>query len=249
MDKNRDLEVINQEASPTEKTSFRNCSPWKKQLLIVGTVVLLTIAIIVAGICLTKSAFNTVRQDVHDSCYDTAYNFAEQQNHVSNYALISVEAAREVSRLEVLSVSDSEFVIKNADKNDRTISWLEVQGTGVFTVDLAAGEFITDPERQYVLVRVPRPVLTECKVSGTGKQFWKRAEFLPFFNGSVAEGVQLSQNQLKEGRIKLEDAMKQDRRFYDESQKAAVSMIESLVKQWNPSVPDLQVEVEFIESN
>ena len=74
-------------------------------------------------------------------------------------------------------------------------------------------------------------------------------EFLPFFNGSVAEGVQLSQNQLKEGRIKLEDAMKQDRRFYDESQKAAVSMIESLVKQWNPSVPDLQVEVEFIESN
>lgn len=248
MDKNRDLEVINQEASPTEKTSFRNCSPWKKQLLIVGTVVLLTIAIIVAGICLTKSAFNTVRQDVHDSCYDTAYNFAEQQNHVSNYALISVEAAREVSRLEVLSVSDSEFVIKNADKNDRTISWLEVQGTGVFTVDLAAGEFITDPERQYVLVRVPRPVLTECKVSGTGKQFLKRADFL-IFNGSVAEGVQLSQNQLKEGRIKLEDAMKQDRRFYDESQKAAVSMIESLVKQWNPSVPNLQVEVEFIESN
>ena len=43
--------------------------------------------------------------------------------------------------------------------------------------------------------------------------------------------------------------MRQDRRFYDESQKAAVSMIESLVKQWNPSVPDLQVEVEFIESN
>lgn len=76
----------------------------------------------------------------------------------------------------------------------------------------------------------------------------KRADFL-IFNGSVAEGVQLSQNQLKEGRIKLEDAMKQDRRFYDESQKAAVSMIESLVKQWNPSVPDLQVEVEFIESN
>lgn len=249
MDKNRDLEVINQEASPKKKITFRNCSPWKKQLLIVGTVVLLTAAFIMVGICLMKSAFNTVRQDIYDGCYQTVYNFAEQQNHVSNYALISVEAAREVSRLEVLSVSDSEFVIKNADKNDRTISWLEVQGTGVFTVDLAAGEFITDPERQYILVRVPRPVLTECKVSGTGKQFWKRVEFLPFFNGSVAEGVQLSQNQLKEGRIKLEDAMKQDRRFYDESQKAAVSMIESLVKQWNPSVPDLQVEVEFIESN
>ena len=248
MDKNRDLEVINQEASPTEKTSFRNCSPWKKQLLIVGTVVLLTAAFIMAGIYLMKRNYNTAKQDTYNGFYQTAYNFAEQQNHVSNYALISVDAAREVSRLEVLSVSDSEFVIKNADKNDRTISWLEVQGTGVFTVDLAAGEFITDPERQYVLVRVPRPVLTECKVSGTGKQFLKRADFL-IFNGSVAEGVQLSQNQLKEGRIKLEDAMRQDRRFYDESQKAAVSMIESLVKQWNPSVPDLQVEVEFIESN
>ena len=49
MDKNRDLEVINQEASPTEKTSFRNCSSWKKQLLIVGTVVLLAAVLIMAG--------------------------------------------------------------------------------------------------------------------------------------------------------------------------------------------------------
>ena len=90
MDKNRDLEVINQEASPKKKITFRNCSPWKRQLLIVGTVVLLTAAFIMVGICLMKSAFNTVRQDIYDGCYQTAYNFAEQQNHVSNYALIYV---------------------------------------------------------------------------------------------------------------------------------------------------------------
>ena len=96
MDKNRDLEVINQEASPTEKTSFRNCSPWKKQLLIVGTVVLLTAVLIMAGIYLMKRSYNTAKEDTYNDFHQTAYDFAEQQNHVSNYALISVEAAREV---------------------------------------------------------------------------------------------------------------------------------------------------------
>lgn len=66
--------------------------------------------------------------------------------------MISIEAAQEVSRLEVLTVSDSEFVIKDSGKSDPTISWLEVQGIGVFTVDLTACEFIADSERQYVLV-------------------------------------------------------------------------------------------------
>ena len=150
----------------------------------------------------------------------------------------------------MLTVSGSEFVIKNADSDNKTVSWLEVQGTGVFTVDLSAGEFIVDPERQSVLVKVPKPVLTECAVTGTGKHFWNNGGiFYNFFKGSVDDGVRLSQAQMSEGRMKLEDSMRKSRTFSEASQKAAINMIESLVQQWNPNIPDLQIEVEFIEDN
>ena len=214
----------------------------------IAALILLTGALAFWGVRRMENAYETAREDTYSAFYQTAYDLAEKQNHVSNYAVISIEAAQEVSRLEVLTVSDSEFVIKEADDNDPTISWLEVQGIGVFTVDLSACEFIADSERQYVLVRAPKPALTECKVSGTGKQFWKRTGFFTG-NGSVAEGVRLSQNQLSEGQIKLEDSMKQNRGFYESAKSAAVDMIGSLVKKWNPSIPELQVEIEFFESD
>jgi hypothetical protein len=53
---------------------------------------------------------------------------------------------------------------------------------------------------------------------------------------------------MSEGRMKLETSMRQSRIFNDASKDAAINMIQSLVQQWNPNVPDLQIEVEFVES-
>lgn len=209
--------------------------------------VFISIIIVRSGMMYIKDSYQTAEQNTYNSIYQTAFDSAETRNHVSNYAIISVEGIQEVSRLEVLTVSDSKFVIKNADENDKTISWLEVQGTGVYTVDLSVSEFMVDSERGYVLARIPKPVLAECKVSDTGKQFWKDASNI--FNGSAADGVHLAQSQMSEGKLILEDAMRQNRRFNEESKKAAVNMVESLVRQLNPNIPDLQVEVEFIEDN
>lgn len=206
--------------------------------------VLFTLPIILFGVNYMKDKYQNARQNAYDEYYQPAYDWAEERNHVSNYVLVSVDGAREVSRLEVLTVNDSVFITKNADKTEKTTSWLEVQGTGVFTVDLSAGEFIVDSERQYVLVRVPNPALTECTASGTGKSFVQNGKFLS--NGSIAEGVRLVQAQKKEGQIKLEDAMRQSRYFHEAAQNAAKLSIEAIVKKWNPDVPDLQVEVEFI---
>lgn len=199
------------------------------------------------GIHSIENAYQTANKNTYNNYYKTAYKFAEAQNHVSNTVSISVENARELSRLEVLTVTSSEFIIKNADENDKTISWLEVQGTGKFTVDLSTSEFITDSERHYVLVRIPKPVLTECEVSGIGTQFFKNNQI--FSNGSIDDGIRLSQSQLSEGRLKLEDSMKQNRTFYDAARKAAVQAIDSLVHEWNPNISDLQVEIEFINNN
>lgn len=192
-----------------------------------------------------EDIYLAAEQKAYDDIYQTAFDRAEAWYHVSNHVLLSVEGVREVSRLEVLTVNGSEFVIKNADEDDPTTSWLEVKGVGVFTVDLSSGEFIVDNERHYILVRVPKPMLTECKIEGTGKQFFDDGRF--FSNGSVDEGVRLSQAQLSEGRMKLEDSMKKSRVFYDASMEAAVRSIDLLVHEWNPDVQDLHVEVEFIE--
>lgn len=53
---------------------------------------------------------------------------------------------------------------------------------------------------------------------------------------------------MSEGRMKLETSMRRSRIFNDASKDAAINMIQSLVQQWNPNVPDLQIEVEFVES-
>lgn len=103
-----------------------------------------------------------------------------------------------LSRLEVLRDSDSEFVIENAKDNDQNIpSWLEVQGIGVFTADLEAAEFIRDDVRQYVLVRLWKPELTDCTIEGTGKSYWHN----DLFNDSVKIDFQLSQHQMCEVRL------------------------------------------------
>lgn len=256
MNENHSLQVWDQEKHANEKKSLQSLSPRIKFWGSIGISLLLTFVLLFIGIKRMRASYETARQNIYSDFYQTAYDHAEQQNHVSNYALISIEAAQEVSRLEVLAVSDSEFVIKDSDKSDPTISWLEVQGIGVFTVDLTACEFIADSERQYVLVRVPKPALTECKVSGTGKQFWKRSVLSVVDgrvvfggNGSVDGGVRLAQTQLNEGRVKLEDSMKQNRGFYESAKTATVDMIGSLVRKWNPDIPNLQVDVEFFENN
>jgi len=245
MEDNRSLQVQDQEKRVNKKNPFRSLFLRGRWISVVLSI-FLTIALFFRGFKRMKDSYDSSQQDAYSNFYQTAYDFAEKQNHVSNHALVSIDVAQEVSRLEVLSVSDSEFVIKEADKGDPTVFWLEVQGKGVFTVDLSACEFITDSERQYVLVKVPKPVLTEYSVSGTGKQFWKRNSI---FNGSVADGVRLSQKQMSEGRVKLEDSMKQNRGFYEAAKNAAVDMIGSLVRKWNPNIPDLQVDVEFFENN
>lgn len=205
------------------------------------------VLLFISGSNRVKVTFQKEKNNAYNEIYQQAYDSAERKNHVSNDAVISVTDARELSRLEVLTISDSEFVIKNESENDKTTSWLEVQGTGVFTVDLSAAEFIVDSQRKYVHVVIPAPVLTECTVSGTGKLFQRNGRF--FSNGSVAEGVRLAQEQISEGRTKLEDTMKQSRLFHNAAKEAAVQVVKDLILQWNPTVSNLQVDVEFAGSH
>lgn len=238
----RDQEILSDPDAPQQSKH-----PFLIKTLPSLALILAAIFIFYAGKVRMKDMYDTVSQNLYDKIYQSSFDFAEASTHTSNYAVISIEGIEEISRLEVLTVSDSEFVTKNADENDSTVAWLEVQGIGIFTVDLSASEFIIDRARQSVLVRIPAPALTVSSILEADQKFWKNGSII--FNGSAAEGVHLGQAQLREGRILIENAIKQNRSFNEAAKDSAVRMIQSLVQQWNPKIPDLQVEVEFIESN
>ncbi len=189
-----------------------------------------------------KAADMSAYKQFYDACFDAA----EAKAHVSNRISISIEEVKEIAALEVLEASDTEYVISNKEDNaDRITSWIEVQGTGVYTVDLSCGEFIVDSRHQYVKARVPRPVLSDFKVDYDKKNqlFFKD----DIFDGSVKTGEDLMKNQIQEGAVRLKEYLASNRMIYENAVESAKKLIANLVKQFNPENPDLTVEVEFID--
>lgn len=93
-----------------------------KSIAVLALMIPVSVMLFFIGMRRMGRAYQAADQNTYDRFYQVAFDHAEAQNHVSNYAVISLEGLQEVSRLEVLSVTGSEFVIKNADKDDKTIS-------------------------------------------------------------------------------------------------------------------------------
>lgn len=223
---------------------WNGLSPSQRQRIkhggMIFALLLATVAVFAYGRAKTRAAYDNAKTDIYNYMYETAYSIAEERNHVTNRVDISLGNLQEMSKLEVLSVQDSTYSISDESK---VVSWLKFEGTGTFTVDLSIAEFITDSDRQYILVRIPKPMLTNFKKEETVTSFWHDGRF--FQNGSVLEGVQLAQSQIRDGASKLQEEMRQSRFFYEQAKKSAESMLKSLLKGWNPEIPDLQVDVEF----
>lgn len=193
-----------------------------------------------------KQVESQVKEEKKEEFYQKGYQAAEKENHVSNRAGISVENIKETANLEVLEVRDVEFVFQGADENDKNITvWLEVPGTGVFTVDLQASEFIVDNKRNYVLVRVPKIELSECKVdyANVNKLRFKN----DIFNDSIAVGEDIAQEMLKDGYLLIQKEFLSNQWYYNSAESAAENLITNMIKEVNFDISDLQVEVEFME--
>ncbi|SCX32762.1 Protein of unknown function [Ruminococcaceae bacterium P7] len=176
-----------------------------------------------------------------------SYNFAEAHNHVTNRGIINIESIQDKSDLEVLKVSDVEY-ITNEKTEDKVTSWLEVPGTGVFTVNLSMSEFIIDDVRHYILARVPKPeIKTEnieiesekVKILAYQNNHWI------FDNGSVDEGEQVAQRQLSEAQTKIQEDVQSNERYFEIAKSSAENIIKQLIKSLNEDVSNLDIEVEF----
>lgn len=191
-----------------------------------------------------EKAKDKASEDAYNRFYDTAYASAERKYHVSNDISIEVASIREEANLEVLKVSDVEYVIESKDDNENGIEvWMEFYGDGVYTVDMKASEFIIDSDRQYVLVRVPRPELTNCRITQANQLFWQNG----VFNKSVSVGTDLAVEMRNAGYSKLNNYMKSNAQFYKSAKTSARTVIADLVKGLNSELTDLVVEVEFVD--
>ncbi len=244
-----------------------------KQILVIALAV---VAVVVFNVCMLHGAFakgtaaaaasfQTAKEqsaeEAYQHFYDKSYAAAEKAHHVSNRVSISIGGLREEQKLEVLKVSDVAYETpRPKDQNwfnsliagitgifaSDVISWLEVPGSGVFTVNLQAGEFILDDARQYVLIRVPDPELTEFAID------YENVELLLFeeggaFKNSAKYGVDKAMEQLQSAELTMMQNMNNNQEFYKRAREATEKMLVNLVRQLNPQLPDLVVEIEFID--
>lgn len=180
------------------------------------------------------------REETYQTFYDTSFDIAEKKYHIVNEVKISVEDVRETAELEVLQVSDIEYVFNKGN----TQIWTAVKGHGVYTVNLSLGEFLVDNVRQYVLVRIPYPKLS---TAGLDYEYESYLFENGIFNGNTKDGVDKAREDLKAAQNQLQAKLVSNQFYYETAQKSAEDIIRSLVMSCNPSVADLVVKVEFVE--
>lgn len=256
-----EIEMAENKSAPGLQTSTDNNPPRpipqkakRGKILPVIIVLLLTSSVILhlitmkIGASALKSSYKTTcekeKDNAYNAQYEKYYKKAEKEYHVTNRAEISISDLKETANLEVLKVNDTEYIIsENKDNGKGITSWLEVPGQGTYIVNLQAAEFIVDNEREYVLVRAPYPEITNISID------YENVKKLLFenniFNDSYSIGEDLARTQLNSADLLIKKEFASNQHFYLSAQKAAVSSIQCLVKQLNPTLPDMTVDVEF----
>ena len=256
----KDLTVMNKNAVPAKAKAPRprrkNTGRWLDLLCCVIAAVMLVGAggLFVYGLGngsrAVKKAFDSEKaaaeESVYHAYYEEGYKAGEAEYHVKNRAVISLGNIRETAELEVLSISDIAFIIEDPElQNGNTLSWLQVPGTGVFTVNLAAGEFLTDDMRHSVYVRLPKPELLPMNISIDHSN----VKVLRFSSNallsSVRDGEQLAVKQLNEARTKIQEDISSNVQYYEFAENSARSLLENLIRAVNSGIPDLNVEIVF----
>lgn len=234
-------------------------------VICVGVIAYCCIDTLAVGAASAISRYQNVKQEVSDSTYEEfyqkAYDISEANHHVSNQVSITLGSLKEQAKMEVLKISTVEYKTPEDDEGDvvenilssistffmgDVVSWLEVPGYGVFTVDLQSAEFIIDNERGYVLIRLPYPELSEFTID------YENVEVLNFedsgiFKNSAKVGEDLARKQLQSAELTMRQNVNSNQKYYQAAENGATNILLNLVKQLNPQIENLVVDVEFIE--
>ena len=197
------------------------------------------------GAAAAASAYGTAYESEQTASYETlyqkAYDNAEENYHLSNRVQISIDRLTETAKLEIIKVNDKELITE-APKG--VTEWWEVEGEGTFTVDMQAAEFIIDNSRRIVIVRLPNPELGSISITKRERRLYKTT-FLR--SGNDSSGTDLAEKQESEALLRIRNSLLSNPYISEVAQNIAQNMVTNLIRQVNPDVPDLTVEVEFME--
>ena len=219
-------------------------------LTVLGSILVIRYSI-AYGVTTAKETFietyTNTRKETYKHFYELVFGISEKEHHVHNDVTINVKDIKEKSELEVLYVSDVVYIIEDeADTPSGTATWLKVPGTGVFTVNLAASEFIIDNGRSHILVRSPKPAFDSESISIDLNNV-ERLYFSQKWNSenTAKTGESLAREHLSEASSLIQEDFEAEEQYFIMAKSSAESMIRALLKGLNPDVPDLQVDVEF----
>lgn len=192
-----------------------------------------------------QDTYESRATEVYNQWYETGFEIGEKKYHVSNDVYISVDNLEKNGKLEVLKASAVEIMVEKQAENfiKRTV-WFEVHGEGTYVVNLEMAEFVVDNPRKSILVRIPRPVLEGIEVTKIDKIFYKEDNL---FGGNYRKGANLQLQNYNEGSMEIQKSMRSNAFLYANAERVALSTVENLVREFNSDIPDLIVEVEFMD--
>lgn len=194
-----------------------------------------------------KETVAEVTQKTSQEYYDWAFQKAEEEYHVSNRVVLSIGDIKKQSKLEVLKVSDVEFIIHNADENgDNVTVWTAIPGNGVFTVDMSLSEFLLDNERHIIVARLPIPQLTGWSIDYDNIEIYN-FDTGRIFNGNYSQGEAVAREQFKEGEEKIKNEFLSKQRYLNSAEESARILVTKFIRNLNPDIADLKVEIEFMD--
>lgn len=236
-------------------------------VLFMPVFILLGIIIIVFGIGLyfvndtinngatnALSEFEAAKQNAIDSTsqsyYDFFYNRGKSQYHVTGDVVLKVDGVQEISKLEVLYVSDVDYYISDEEHVRNNIGatiWLKYYGYGVYTVDMQLADYVLDGEHNYILVRVPNPEFSDFRLSEEIKilSIDGNKSFIPWEKNKSSEVSSLLLNAREEVHMNLEEKMSYNQSDFNAAKKQAEDSIKKIIKDINSDNPELIVEVDF----
>ena len=226
--------------------------------VMIAAIILIICAATIGGAAAAK-AFKTAKTEAAENVYQRYYDWGYQNYRVANETKIRLDSLKQESKLEVLNVRDIIYQLEETEGDrswlDNIIGrftkkptvWLEVPGEGVFTVDMKQSEFIIDEARQYVLIRVPNLEVSNFRI------VYDEVKTLYYADGgwvhnSVGDGLDEAKRQADAAQNQLMLNIRNNQQFYKAAQESTKRVLTDWVKKLNPELPDLTVEVEFMES-
>ena len=238
---------------------FLNPSVLRYLICFLG-LILLAFCTFILGIQGTyHSAKDTAKQETEESFYNAVFELSETAHHLSNDITIQIQGITEIRNLEVLNVFLTDYQVWPEQETSGGVldivvdpligdaeAWIRFDGIGIFTVSLQNADFILDEQRKSVLVRVPSPVMERVLIQQDEDDVLYTSD-AGLFNNASDTGQQLVLSLTQKAQQDMTAKARSNPEYYAQAKASAEKTITQLIKNLNPDLPDLIVEVEFID--